>query len=161
MKIILIASVSKNGYIGKNNKLMWNIPNDLKRFKNLTIGETILMGRKTFDSIGKILPGRKNVILTRKIHKNNIKHHVQFISSIKCVKNIPCKKLFVIGGGEIYTSLLKEANIIELTKIHKNFFGDTKFPKINMKKWKKIHELFYEENHTYNYSLIRFERIKK
>ncbi|WP_262887140.1 dihydrofolate reductase [Blattabacterium cuenoti] len=65
MKIILIAAVSKNGFIGKKNKLMWHLPNDLKRFKNLTIGEPVLMGRKTFESIGKILPKRKNIILTK------------------------------------------------------------------------------------------------
>ncbi|WP_185855665.1 dihydrofolate reductase [Blattabacterium cuenoti] len=164
MKIILIASVSKNGFIGKNNELMWHIPNDLIRFKNLTMGETILMGRKTFESIGKILPKRKNIVLTRKntssIEKTIKKHNGLVISSVKEIKNLSIDRLFVIGGEQTYISLLDYANVLELTIIHKCFFGDTKFPKIYEKKWSKKYEFFYEKDkkNPYNYSFIRFER---
>ncbi|WP_185863414.1 dihydrofolate reductase [Blattabacterium cuenoti] len=165
MKIIIIAAVSKNGFIGKNNQLMWHLPNDLKRFKNLTIGEIVLMGRKTFESIGKILPKRKNIILTR--NKTNFlylknKKNVNVISSIKEIDNLTYKKIFIIGGEKTYVSTIEKAHSIELTLVHKKFYGDTKFPNIDPKKWKKTYEFFYEKdkNHLFNYSFIRYERKK-
>ncbi|AFJ90638.1 dihydrofolate reductase [Blattabacterium sp. (Blaberus giganteus)] len=165
MKIVLIAAISENGFIGKNNQLMWHLPNDLKRFKNLTMGETIIMGRKTFESIGKILPKRKNIILTK--NKMNFlylknKKNIRIVSSIKEIENLTCKKIFVIGGEKTYASTIEKANIIELTLIHKKFHGDTKFPKIDTKKWKKTCEFVYEKDkyHLFNYSFIRFERKK-
>ncbi|WP_185872381.1 dihydrofolate reductase [Blattabacterium cuenoti] len=169
-KIILIASVSKNGFIGKNNQLMWNLPNDLKRFKNLTIGETILMGRKTFESIGRILPKRINIILTKNkinfiksLHFKHIKNknNMKIFSSIEQINNLKNKRIFIIGGEKIYYSTIEKAHTIELTLVHKKFYGDTRFPKINTKKWKKIYEYFYNKDkyHLYNYSFIKFERI--
>ncbi|QIK16794.1 dihydrofolate reductase [Blattabacterium sp. DPU] len=160
MKIILIAAISRNGFIGKNNQLMWHLPNDLKRFKNLTTGETVLMGRKTFESIGKILPERNNLILTKK--KINFKNqkNIRIISSTKQIENLTCDKIFVIGGEKTYTSIIEKAHVIELTLVHEKFHGDTKFPKINLKQWKKMHEFIYEKdkNHLFNYSFIRFEK---
>ncbi|WP_185876995.1 dihydrofolate reductase [Blattabacterium cuenoti] len=166
-KIILIASVSKNGFIGNKNQLMWKLPNDLKRFKNLTMGEIILMGRKTFESIGKILPGRTNIILTKNkkklmksLHNVKNKNNIKIFSSIQQIEKLQFKRIFVIGGEKIYTSIIDKAHIIELTLVHKKFFGDAKFPKIDSKKWKKIHEFIYENNkqHLYGYSFIRFVR---
>ncbi|WP_185871250.1 dihydrofolate reductase [Blattabacterium cuenoti] len=159
MKIIIVASVSKNRFIGKNNKLMWHLPNDLKRFKTLTVGETIIMGRKTFDSIGKILPNRENIILT----KNTIgffKKKIKTISSIKEIMDFTYDRIFIIGGEKVYRSMIDKADIIELTLVHKKFNGDAKFPIINRKNWIKVHEFFYEkdEDHLYNYSFIRFEK---
>lgn len=161
MKIIIVASVSKNRFIGKNNKLMWHLPNDLKRFKTLTVGETIIMGRKTFDSIGKILPNRKNIVLT----KNPIsflKKKIKTISSIKEIMDFNYDRIFVIGGEKVYTAMIDKADIIELTLVHKRFHGDAKFPIINRKNWTKVHEFFYkkDKNHLYDYSFIRFERKK-
>ncbi|WP_185860884.1 dihydrofolate reductase [Blattabacterium cuenoti] len=160
MKIVLIAAVSKNGFIGKNNQLMWHLPNDLKRFKDFTTGEIILMGRKTFESIGKILPKRKNIILTKKnfLYSKN----VRIVSSIKQIENLTYKKIFVIGGEKTYSSIIEKADIIELTLVHKKFDGDAKFPKIETNKWNKIYEFFYEKdkNHLFNYSFIKFERKK-
>ncbi|WP_185857487.1 dihydrofolate reductase [Blattabacterium cuenoti] len=165
MKIVLIAAVSKNGFIGKNNQLMWHLPNDLKRFKNLTTGETVLMGRKTFESIGKILPERKNIILTRNkinlLYLRNQKN-IRIISSIKQIEYLTYKKIFIIGGEKTYESIIEKAHTIELTVVHEKFHGDAKFPKIDTKKWKKIYEFFYEKdkNHLFNYSFIRFEKKK-
>ncbi|WP_317168679.1 dihydrofolate reductase [Blattabacterium cuenoti] len=169
MKIILIAAVSKNGFIGKNNQLMWHLPNDLKRFKNLTMGETVLMGRKTFESIGKILPKRTNIILTKdkinfmkSLHLKNIKNQnkIKIFSSVKQIDYLKNERIFVIGGEKIYASTIEKANILELTLVHKKFYGDTKFPKIDTKKWKKIYEFFYKKDkfHLYNYSFIRFDK---
>ncbi|AGW86200.1 Dihydrofolate reductase [Blattabacterium sp. (Nauphoeta cinerea)] len=165
MKIIIIAAVSKNGFIGKNNQLMWHLPNDLKRFKNMTIGEIVIMGRKTFESIGKILPKRKNIILTR--NKTNFlylknKKNVNIISSIKEIENLTYKKIFIIGGEKTYAYTIEKAHSIELTLVHEKFYGDTKFPKIDPKKWEKTYEFFYkkDKNHLFNYSFIKFERKK-
>ncbi|WP_185865169.1 dihydrofolate reductase [Blattabacterium cuenoti] len=167
MKIILVASVSKNGFIGKNNNLMWHLPNDLKRFKQLTLGGTIIMGRKTFESIGKILPERLNIVLTKynlsKI-KNKIKNekNIKIISSLKDINQLSYKKIFIIGGEQIYNKMIKKADEIELTLIHKNFYGDKKFPKIDFKIWKKVKEIIcYKDNdHLYNYSFIKLVKNK-
>ncbi|WP_185867309.1 dihydrofolate reductase [Blattabacterium cuenoti] len=165
MKIVLIAAVSKNGFIGKNNKLMWHLPNDLKRFKNLTTNEIVVMGRKTFESIGKILPERKNIILTRNkinfLYLRN-KKNISIISSLQQIEDLTYKKIFVIGGEKTYASTIEKAHTIELTLVHKKFHGDAKFPKVDTKKWKKIYEFFYEKdkNHLFNYSFIKFERKK-
>ncbi|WP_185869775.1 dihydrofolate reductase [Blattabacterium cuenoti] len=158
MKIILIAAVSENGFIGKNNKLMWHLPNDLKRFKNITIGETIIMGRKTFESIGKILPKRRNIILSKKIKL--LKKNIKILSSIKEINFLSYEKIFIIGGEQIYKATIEIAHIIELTLVHNNFYGDAIFPKIDTKKWKKIYEFFHKKDkyHLYNYSFIRFEK---
>ncbi|WP_041936709.1 dihydrofolate reductase [Blattabacterium sp. (Blattella germanica)] len=169
MKIILIVAVSKNGFIGKNNQLMWHLPNDLKRFKNLTMGETILMGRKTFESIGKILPKRTNIILTRNkinfiksFHSKHITKKIKILSSVKQIDNLKYERIFVIGGEKIYASFIEKAHSIELTLVHRKFYGDAKFPKIEANKWKKIYEFFYKKDktHLYNYSFIRFEKKK-
>ncbi|WP_185878041.1 dihydrofolate reductase [Blattabacterium cuenoti] len=159
MKIILIASVSKNGFIGKKNKLMWNLPNDLKRFKKLTLGKPIVMGRKTFDSIGKILPERNNIILTR--NKNFLLKKIKIIHSEEEIYKLPYKKIYIIGGEQLYHKMIKIASLIELTLVHKNFNGDSKFPKIEKKYWKKIKESFCkkDEKHLYNYSFITLEKI--
>lgn len=167
MKFILIAAVSKNGFIGKNNKLIWKIPKDLKRFKKLTIGETVLMGRKTFESIGKILPKRKNIILTKKkfylLSKKINKKNVIIISSLQEIYSLSCKKIFVIGGEKVYNKMIKKAETIELTIIHKNFYGDAKFPKIKIQEWKKIKEscYYYFNNgkNSFNYQFIKIKRI--
>ncbi|AER40489.1 MAG: dihydrofolate reductase [Flavobacteriales bacterium] len=161
MKIILISSISRNGFIGKNNKLMWHLPNDLKRFKNMTVGNPILMGRKTFESIGRILPGRKNIILTKKKYFSSYNNeNFKLLSSMKEVYDLTYEKIFVIGGEEIYTSIIDQSHIIELTIVHKKFYGDKKFPKIHPNKWKKTYEFFYEKDkhHLYDYSFVRFER---
>ncbi len=164
MKIILIASVSKNGFIGQNNNMMWNLPNDLKRFKNITLCNYILMGRKTFESIGKILPGRVNIIFTKKnFHKfkKKEKKNLKVISSIRDInKYFYDKKIFVIGGEKIYNLMIQYAYIIELTLVHHNFNGNKKFPKIDIKQWIKTYEVFNKKNknHLYDYSFIRFNK---
>ncbi|WP_185868647.1 dihydrofolate reductase [Blattabacterium cuenoti] len=164
MKIIIIAAVSRNGFIGKNNQLMWKLPNDLKRFKHFTLGETILMGRNTFESVGKILTKRRKLILTNS-NSNALKNNVKksggiLISSVREINNFLLKKLFIIGGEKTYVTFFEMAHTIELTLIHKDFIGDTKFPKIKYKNWKKIYEWFYEKDqkNMYDYSFIKFEK---
>lgn len=127
--ITLIAACSKNRVIGKDGTLIWHIPEDLKRFKKLTLGNPIVMGRKTYESIGKPLPGRTNIILTR--DKNFKVENCLVYNKISDVLEIFEKNnIFVIGGGEIYKQFLDRSDRIELTLIHKNFDGDTYFPQI-------------------------------
>jgi dihydrofolate reductase len=127
--ITLIAACSENRAIGKNGTLIWHIPEDLKRFKKLTLGHIIVMGRKTFESIGKALPGRTNIILTR--DKNFKADGCLVYNKMSDILELFEKNnIFVIGGGEIYKQFLDKADRIELTLIHKNFEGDTFFPEL-------------------------------
>jgi dihydrofolate reductase len=127
--ITLIAACSENRVIGKDGTLIWHIPEDLKRFKKLTLGNPIVMGRKTYESIGKPLPGRTNIILSR--DKNLRIDGCLVYNKISDILEIFEKNnIFVIGGGEIYKQFLDKADRIELTLIHKNFDGDTYFPEI-------------------------------
>jgi dihydrofolate reductase len=126
--ITLIAACSKNRVIGYENKLIWNIPGDLKRFKELTTGHTVLMGRKTFESIGRPLPNRRNVILTR--DKAFKAEGCLVYSDLKEVLELFGNDLFIIGGEQIYQQTIGYADFIELTLIHKKFEGDVYFPEI-------------------------------
>jgi dihydrofolate reductase len=130
MIISIIAAVSNNNVIGKDNKLPWHLPGDLKRFKELTTGHTIIMGRKTFESIGRPLPSRRNIVVTR--NKDYKADGVEIIHSIKealdLVKNED--EVFIIGGEEIYKLALPMANKIYLTRINKEYDGDAFFPEL-------------------------------
>jgi dihydrofolate reductase len=127
--ITLIAACSKNRVIGKDNKLIWHLPEDLKRFKDLTLGNPIVMGRKTYESIGKSLPGRLNIILTknRDFKADNCLIYNNIYDMLEIYQQ---SNLFVIGGGEIYNMFLPYAKKIELTLIDKDFEGDTFFPEL-------------------------------
>lgn len=158
MKISIIVAVAENNVIGANNKLLWHIPDDLKRFKKLTTGHHILMGQKTFESIGKILPNRTNVILSfEKNYQadggfifNNIKEALEF------VKARGEEELFVIGGGMIYKEILPIANKIYLTKVHKKYEGDTFFPVLDMNEWvETFNKQQLDNNPPYEYKIFK------
>ena len=148
--ITLIAACSSNRVIGKDNTLIWNVPGDLKRFKELTYGNPILMGRKTFESIGRPLPNRTNIVLTRDRNWKHdgclVYHHIDEV--IPMFRN---QNLFVIGGGEIYSQLLPYAQKIELTLIDKHFDGDSYFPELD-ERWIPLEEETKSSNDiTYHY----------
>jgi len=138
-EIIIIAAVSENLVIGKNNSLPWRIKEDLIRFKKLTMGYPCLMGRKTYDSLPiKPLPDRKNIVITSKpetIHEDVEKHSSIYDAIKSCSKY---KKLYICGGSSIYKKTLSLANRIELTKIHERYNGDIFFPEINLDHWEII-----------------------
>ena len=123
----IIAAISNNGVIGKDNKLPWHLPADLKHFKELTTGHTVVMGRKTFESIGKPLPSRTNVVLTR---DRSFKHDGVLVthdfSAIHKIKG----EVFIIGGSAIYELFINEADRLYITRIHATIHGDTHFPYI-------------------------------
>ncbi len=157
-KIILIAAVAKNGVIGNRNALPWYIPEDLRRFKQLTDGKTVMMGRNTFDSImnriGKPLPNRKNIVVTRS-HDLQLPegvigtHHVHHVLHHS---NEP--EIFVIGGGELYHQTIDSAHKLHLTHIHENIEGDVFFPEVDFNQWKKTYEEPYEK-----FTFADYERI--
>lgn len=141
--ITIIAAAAENNALGKDNQLVWHLPNDFKRFKTLTSGHYIIMGRKTFESFPKPLPNRTHIVISRQ--KNYAPVGCIVVNSLedaikKCPKN---ETIFIIGGGEIYTLGLEIASTIELTRVHATFDADAFFPEINKKTW----ELVATENH--------------
>ena len=140
MKISIIVAVAKNNVIGGKGKLLWHIPGDLPRFKKITTGHHILMGKKTFESIGRILPDRTNIILSL---DPEFKVSGAFVfqkpeDAIKFAEMRGEKELMIIGGGMIYKYFFPLANKIYLTRVLKNYKGDVKFPKIDMKDWVEV-----------------------
>ena len=158
----MIAAVAEDNGLGLDNKLVWHIPRDLKHFKDLTHGHCIIMGRKTFESLPKALPYRKNIVLSRR--KNiNCKGAVIVNSVEKAIdetKNDP--RPYIVGGGEIYKLFMNYSSYIELTRIHHKFKSDTFFPKINLDKWEVIkrHDIKKSEVENYNYSFLTYKRKK-
>jgi len=138
LNVSLIAAMSKNRVIGKNNELIWDIPEDMKWFREKTKGKPVIMGRKTHESIGRLLPKRKNIIITRKLDYS-VKDAIVVNSIEKAIlecRNAP--EIMVIGGGEIYKAALPFVNKIYLTIICKEFDGDTYFPKFDGEDWLEI-----------------------
>jgi dihydrofolate reductase len=163
MIISFVVAAANNNVIGKDNQLVWNLPNDMKFFKNVTWGMPVVMGRKTFESLGKPLPGRKNIILTRQPGWK-VKGTVavkNFEDAVMLVKEMDVKEMMVIGGGEIFKLLFDKAKRIYLTRVDAEPEGDTYFPAIDPKQWRLVSQSNHEadEKHAYNYSFQVWERI--
>jgi dihydrofolate reductase len=164
MTISLIVAASLNNAIGKDGKMPWHLPNDLKHFKNTTWAMPVIMGRKTFESMGKPLAGRKNIVITR---QNNYKPEgtvaVQNFNDALFVANeMDVKEVFVIGGGEIYKMAWEKANRIYLTRVKMEApDADTFFPAIDPQEWKLISnkDIEADEKNTYSHSFQVWERI--
>jgi dihydrofolate reductase len=156
--INLIVAVSQNGVIGNDNKLIWKLPNDLKRFKKLTTPHNIIMGRKTFDSIGKALPNRQNIVITR--NKDLSLKNCIVVNSLESavLKSDKSKEVFIIGGSQIYRYAL-EKNYIDkmyITKIHKDFEGDSFFT-FDEKRFKLIESEKHSTN-DFDYEYLTYIR---
>ena len=160
----IIVAIANNNVIGKDNKLIWHFPADLKRFKNITTGHTIIMGRKTFESLGRVLPNRKHVILCNDMELNIDNENVIVLEDISLLKEYidSEEENFVIGGATIYKLLLPFAQKMYITKIDEDFVGDVYFPKINEEEWKIIQEEegIKNEANPYNYKYITYLRNK-
>lgn len=160
--IVLIAAVSKNNALGKDNDLLWHLPDDFKRFKKLTTGHKIIMGRKTFESFPKPLPNREHVIITRDkdytVTSDDciVVHSIE--AALKLVENDDIS--YIIGGGEIYRQSEKFANRIELTRVHRAFEADTFFPEIDLHDWELIDEEYHpkDEKHLYDFTYLTYVR---
>ncbi|SJT62067.1 Dihydrofolate reductase type 3 [Clostridioides difficile] len=160
----IIVAIAKNNVIGSDNKLIWHISEDLKRFKEITSGKTIVMGRKTFESLPGVLPNRKHIILTRdknfKVNSECVEIIYDFDELLNKYKNSD-DEVFIIGGGEIYKQLLPYSNKLYLTKINKDFDGDTYFPQINYNDFKIDYEsdVITDEKSRLEYKFINLSRL--
>ena len=154
----IIVATSKNKVIGDSNSLIWYLPADLKRFKELTTGNPIVMGRKTYESIGRPLPNRRNIIITR-----DVKYDVEgceVVNSLEEALMICNNDCFIIGGGEIYRPSMSIADKIYLTLVHEDFEGDTEFPEIGSE-WKMVTSQDFEpdEKNKHKYSFIEYMKF--
>ena len=156
----IVVAISENNVIGKNNKLLWHIPEDMKRFKELTTGHTIIMGRKTFESLGKVLPDRRHIILTRDLGYVVNNENVEVVNDIEQLDRYIDRneENFIIGGAIIYNQLLKKADKIYMTKIHKVLEGDAYFPKLSEDEWEEVEREQGAEKEPYEYEFITYIR---
>ena len=165
MIISLIVAASTNNAIGKDNRLLWHLPNDMKFFKNTTWGMPVVMGRKTFEAFaGEPLPGRFNFVISRNNDWDPQREKVIVVDSLSAAigeaEKTDCKETFVIGGGEIYTASMPVADRIYMTRVHTVVEGDAFFPVIEEVQWKMVSNRDFQadEKHAYAYSFQVWER---
>lgn len=158
--ITLIAAVGEKNELGKDNLLLWHLPDDFKRFKNITSNHYIIMGRKTFESFPKPLPNRTHVIVSRQ--KNYTQQGCLVVDTIqKAIAICPIgEEIFIIGGGQIYNQSMEIADKLDITKVHHTFEADTFFPEIDAAKWKLTFSEFHpkDEKHRFDFSFNTFVR---
>lgn len=174
LNISIVVAMGKNREIGNNNKLLWHLPNDLQHFKKLTMGKPVVMGRKTFESIGKPLPGRDNLVLTSTNpdsiteHSKNFKNKVKIFSDFNnllkfLVLNYDKTEIMIIGGGRVYQNFLPYAKKIYLTLVDAVFTADVFFPDLDSSLWQECAEsrvnFQQDENHAYGYSFLEYEKL--
>ena len=156
MIISLVVAASDNNVIGKDNQLLWHLPQDLKYFKNVTWAMPVIMGRKTFESLGKPLNGRYNIVITRK--RNWQPEGVVVVNDLqaayKAAEAADTREVFVLGGGEIYAQAIGHANKVHLTRVHAHLEGDTFFPKLDAS-WQLEYRVDFpnDEKHAYPFSI--------
>ncbi|MGY0408322.1 MAG: dihydrofolate reductase [Polaribacter sp.] len=161
--ITIIAAIGKNNALGKNNDLIWHLPADLKRFKKVTTGHYIVMGRNTFESIGKPLPNRTTIIITR--NKHYFKDECLVANSLEQAIEIAKEenKIFIIGGAQIYKEAISKnlADQLDITLVQQEFEADVFFPEINPKIWKEIsrEDFKADEKNKYDYSFISYRKM--
>ena len=163
MYLSAIVAMSENRAIGRDNKLLWHLPADLQYFKKTTMGKPVLMGRKTYQSIGRALPGRTNIVITRDaafaapgcIVAESIETALDALSF--------SEEVFIIGGAQLFEQLLPRTERLYLTLVHHYFDGDTFFPELNNKEWRELERTDHaaDEKNPYAYSFIVLERIMK
>ncbi|MFB9053374.1 dihydrofolate reductase [Formosa undariae] len=160
--LTLIVAASENNAIGKDNQLIWHLRDDLQRFKSLTSGHCIIMGRKTFESFPKPLPNRTHIVVTNQ-QKYKAPHGVIVVHNMDDALDaaLEDKHPYVIGGGEIYKQALPFADRIELTRVHETFEADTHFPELDPSVWREIQNIHHpkDENNDYAFSFMTYERI--
>ncbi len=163
MKLISIAAIGQNNELGKDNDLLWHLPDDFKRFKKMTTGHYIIMGRKTFESFPKPLPNRTHVVITRQ--ENYPSEHCIVVKNIdEATQAVEDEDVvFVIGGGEIYRQFMPFVDELELTQVEGHFEADTYFPEIEEDNWLLINEEYHpkDEKHKYAFSFMTYQRKNK
>ncbi|MCE9517471.1 dihydrofolate reductase [Candidatus Nomurabacteria bacterium] len=172
MILSLISAVAKNNVIGGGNTLLWNLPADMKHFREITSLHTVIMGRKTFESIGRTLPNRRNIVITR--DTNYVRSDIEVVNSLEEAlrlasleqgrdfeENQDEVEVFIIGGGEIYKQSIEKANKLYITEVAKDFEGDTLFPIIDKNIWQEIKRENHEpdEKNLIPYSFVEYTKI--
>ena len=159
MTVSIVVAIAQNNAIGKDNQLLWHLPKDLKHFKEITSGHTIIMGRKTYESVGKPLPNRRNIIITR---QNITIDGCEVVNSMDEALKLCAgeDEVFIVGGAEIYKQALALTDRIYLTIVHQEFDGDTYFPEIKEDEWTetKREDHQADDRHAIPYSFITLER---
>ena len=159
MILSAVVAISENNAIGKNNQLLWHLPADLKHFKLITSGHTIIMGRKTFDSLGRPLPNRRNIVITR---QQMFIPGCELVASLDEALNLCAaeQEVFIIGGAQIYRMAMPFTQRIYLTVVHKDFDADAWFPEINPEEWEETRREDHDvdEKNTIAYSFITLNR---
>jgi len=158
MKLSLIAAVARNGAIGKDNALLWRLPEDLKFFKQTTLGRPVIMGRKTFESIGRPLPGRRNIVVTRQAdwRADGVEAVASLDEALRCVADVPTA--FVIGGGELYRLALPQADELVLTEVDADFEADTFFPAWDRAAFDEISRERHTADAGWHYDFVVYRR---
>lgn len=164
MQVSLIVAAAHNGAIGKGGAMPWHLPADLKHFKNITWGLPVIMGRKTFDSLGKALPGRTNIVITRQENWNPSSDVIvvaDTITALSKAKECGVKEVVIIGGGEIYNLFFELATRIYLTRVDASPDADTFFSSFHPQDWKLVSQLDREADskHAFNFSFQVWERL--
>lgn len=161
--LTMIAAAAENNALGKDNDLIWHISEDLKRFKRLTTGHAIIMGRKTFESMPKALPNRTNIVLTKR--KDYQAQGAEVVHTVEDALELVKEDLqpFIIGGGQIYSLFMPLCDRIELTRVHHEFEADVYFPDIDLNEFEVIAEEYVSktEEQPYNYTYLTYQKIKK
>lgn len=162
--ITIIAAIGNNNALGKDNRLIWHLSKDLKRFKNLTEHHPVVMGRKTYESIGKALPNLTNIVVSRK--ENWFEENILIVSTlkeaIKFAKKID-EDIFIIGGGDIYRQTIELADRLEITRVNGDFEADTFFPQIDPETWQKTDEECHskDDKNDHDFCFQTYKRINK
>ena len=158
----LIVAVAKNNVIGKNNTLIWHLPEDLKRFKKITSGKTIIMGRNTFESLGRVLPNRKHVVLCNNGPMDVNDDNVEILDDISLLEKYinDENENFIIGGATIYSLMINKVNKMYITRINECFEGDVYFPEFNEEEWEIVEKEkgLKDEKNPFDYDYITYVR---
>jgi dihydrofolate reductase len=166
VKLSMIVAAAQNRVIGRDNALPWYLPNDLKYFKQTTLGKPIIMGRKTYESIGKPLPGRTNIVITRQTdyQPDGVKV-VHSVAEARDLAESVClidgqEEAMIMGGAEIYTLALPDADRLYLTEVHADVDGDANFPEYDKTEWQEIsrEDFSAEGSNPYNYSFVVYDK---
>ncbi len=163
MILSAIVAAAENNAIGKDNDLLWKLPDDMRFFKTTTSGHAVIMGRKTLESFGRPLPNRENICITRSESYSADKVHVvhSIEKAIELARNLEEEECFLLGGGEIYKQGLRFCDKVYLTRVHANFEAEVFFPELDETEWKETarEEHGIDERHAYAFTFLTYERI--
>ncbi len=157
----IIVAVADNGVIGSGNQLPWRLPDDLKRFKALSMGKPIVMGRKTFDSIGRPLPGRLNIVISRQAGLDIPGCRVVTTIDDAIAAAQPAPEVVIVGGADIYRQILPRVQTIHLTRVHAEIAGDVVFPTLQEQEWREVSKEYHpaDERHAHAFTFSTLERV--